>query len=184
MKKIFCFFAITQTSLRYPSGISPFGLVLNSSYLTLFKRPLKYFLFSGFIFFIFFSTSFCVHQKNNRIVSSTKSVSGWEGPKVVQTPAGDLYVYHTVTNGEPVNVTYVDVKYICKGKSSEDWKRFKVQWFYGVEKPSSGSSVISLVYDPIAELNFLNKDSQGTNDTKKTVTEEFNLETRCLRDLN
>ena len=151
------------------------------------KKTLKRFLFSGFIFSILFATSFCshqnIHQKNNRNVSSIKSVSGWNGPKVVQTPAGDLHVYHyTVDNEEPA-ITHVDVKYICKGKSLKDWKRFKVQWFYGVENPSSGSSVIPLVYDPIAELSFSGDSSDSpANDTKTTVRERFNLETRCQRD--
>ncbi len=148
-----------------------------------FKRPLKYFLFSGFIFSILFGTSFCVHQKNKRNLSSMQSVDGWEGPKTVHTPAGSLYVYHKVIDNEPANITYVDVKYTCKGEGSpEDWKRFKVQWFYGVEK-TLPESVVPLVYSPIAELNFSGDSPDSpANDNKTTVKEEFNLKTRCQRD--
>ncbi len=145
---------------------------------------LKKILFSCSIGLMIFGISFCTHQQKNRNVSSSKTLSDWVGPKIVQTPTGGFYVYHKVISHEPAKVTYVDVKYICKGSVLKDWKRFKVQWFHGVDKTLSGS-VIPLVYDPIAELNLSGGDSavpEQSDDTKKTVSEEFNLETRCLRD--
>lgn len=150
-------------------------------------KTIKYFLFSLSICSIFFGTSFCVHQQNvqklKRNLSSSGDVSDWQGPKTIQTPAGKLHVYHKVISGEPANVTYVDVKYTCEGaNASKNWKRFKVQWFYGVDKTPPVGSIIPLIYDPLAELNFSKSDSKNPNDTKKTVSEEFNLETRCTRD--
>ena len=131
-----------------------------------------------------FGASFCTHQQKSRNVNSSENPKDWQGPKIVQTPAGQLYVYHKVIDNEPAQVTYVNVKYICQGSDLlKDWKRFKVQWFYGVEKVLSGS-IIPLVYDPIAELHLSDKAPPVSDpkDTKKTIREEFNLETRCQRD--
>ena len=137
-----------------------------------------------FICSILFGTSFCVQKnvhQNKRNLSSSEDLSGWGGPKIVQTPAGELHVYHKVINSEPTNVTYVNVKYLCKGDSLKHWKRLTVQWFYGVDK-TLPESIVPLVYDPVADLSLRNSNPSNANDTKKTVTEEFNLKARCVRD--
>ena len=51
LKSIICFVAITQTSLQRTLSTPPFGLSLNASYLTLFKRP---FSFAGIVFVLLF----------------------------------------------------------------------------------------------------------------------------------
>ena len=147
----------------------------------------------GFICFILFNSS-CTHQTQKRFINaeqrSFEILKGWNGPEVVQTPVGKLYVYYKVFDSEPANVTYVNVKYICFAEGLlNDWKIFKVQWFYGVAEFPQGTSVIPLIYDPLPILKFIDpseKDPsaevQSTDDRIKTVSEKFNLETRCQRD--
>ena len=119
-----------------------------------------------------------------RSLSSSRTSSGWTNPKVVTTPAGKLYVRYNVIHGEPVGVTYVKVQYICRGtRELKTWKVFKVQWFYGIDKTLDGS-IVPLVYDPIPDLNLSGDSSQPSKDGKdvsETLSEEFNLGTRCRR---
>ena len=119
-----------------------------------------------------------------RKLSSSGTSSEWTDPKVVTTPAGKLYVRYNVPYGEPVGVTYVKVQYICRGtRELKTWKTFKVQWFYGIDKTLDGS-IVPLVYDPIADLNLSENFSQPSKDGKdvsETLSEEFNLSTRCRR---
>ena len=93
MKSIIYFVAITQTSLQRTSSTSSFGLSLNASYLTLFKRPLMIYFFSktGFlreipiiISFLFFSgcvNKAVVHEEYNLAQVALKSAEESEAKR-------------------------------------------------------------------------------------------------------